>query len=145
MLVSYQQNGRWIGASITRGFCFICARIYKHVVLLPISTDSLLIIWSIILINNRLVVTRVSCNILTAILSVIRKKWLRKWYSSLIIDYRRHIVRVCECLHVLAYLPVSSRAHVFIECTTRIATNADSLVGRCASASSRSKFNTDWP
>ena len=38
---------RRIGASITRGFCFICARIYKYVVLLPISTASLLIIWSI--------------------------------------------------------------------------------------------------
>ena len=27
----------------------------------------------------------------------------------------------------------------------RIATNDDSLVGSCVSASSRSKFNADWP
>ena len=36
-------DGRRIGASIMRGFCFICARIYKYVVLLPISTASLLL------------------------------------------------------------------------------------------------------
>ena len=68
---------KWMGGGSARQslvvFSFICARIYKHVVLLPISTDSLLIIWSILLIINRLDVTCVSCNILTAILSVIRK------------------------------------------------------------------------
>ena len=37
------RDGRRIGASITRGFCFICTRIYKYVVLLPISTASLLL------------------------------------------------------------------------------------------------------
>ena len=37
------RDGRRIGASITHGFCFICARIYKYVVLLPISTASLLL------------------------------------------------------------------------------------------------------
>ena len=52
-VAKYKRDGRQIGASITRGFSFICARIYKHVVLLPISTDSLLIIWSILLINQQ--------------------------------------------------------------------------------------------
>ena len=68
----------------------------------------------------------------------------------MIIDYRRHIVTSVVGLTFSAYMylanvPVSSRAHVFVKCTTRIATNADSLVGRCASARSRSKFNADWP
>ena len=38
-----------------------------------------------------------------------------------------------------------THTHVFTKFTTRIATNDDSPVGRCASASCRSKFNADWP
>ena len=71
----------WAGdrrASITRGFCFICASFYKYAMPLPISTDSLFYYLKyLVLIFNRLDVTCVSCNILTAILSVIQKS-LRK-------------------------------------------------------------------
>ena len=41
--------------------------------------------------------------------------------------------------------PAHAHTHVLIKSTTRIATNDDSLVGSCASASSRRKFNADWP
>ena len=78
---------------------------------------------------------------------------------TLIIGTRRHSMRVVFCVRTrqinvlikptttrIVFTLVcepATRAHVFIKSTTRIATNDDSLVDRCASASSRRKFNAD--